>query len=175
MSDDLRERLYAVRVLLADSTVHLQDEDEILEARAAVADAIDLLAGTPERPEDDFNQTALEVLCRVFEDGADAGFQEWLAWYKPEQWFHPSRALGAFIWKRQHGPGVRILAQMCDFAADTMAQHTTAPMPEFTVKDYRTIAKLLRASTPEAMPCPRCQRGDPCPDNDALRAPEAQP
>ena len=46
------------------------------------------------------NAWALEVLCRVFEDGADAGYDEWLAWYKPEQWLHPSSALGGFIAQR---------------------------------------------------------------------------
>ena len=42
-------------------------------------------------------QDALEVLCRVFDDGADVAHQEWLEWYKPTHWLHPSRALGAFI------------------------------------------------------------------------------
>ena len=45
-------------------------------------------------------QDALEVLCRVFDDGADVAHDEWLKWYKPEEWFHPSRALGAFIYQR---------------------------------------------------------------------------
>lgn len=45
-------------------------------------------------------QDALEVLCRVFDDGADVAHQEWLEWYKPDEWFHPSRALGAFIYQR---------------------------------------------------------------------------
>ncbi len=34
-------------------------------------------------------QDALEVLCRVFDDGADVAHQEWLEWYKPSQWLHP--------------------------------------------------------------------------------------
>ena len=45
-------------------------------------------------------QDALEVLCRVFDDGADVAHQEWLEWYKPTDWLHPSRALGAFIYRR---------------------------------------------------------------------------
>lgn len=45
----------------------------------------------------DFQQTALEVLCRVFDDGADVAHDEWLTWYKSSEWLHPSRALGAFI------------------------------------------------------------------------------
>ena len=49
---------------------------------------------------EDAHQMALEVLCRVFDDGADVGFQEWLAWYKPAEWIAPSRALGAFIHER---------------------------------------------------------------------------
>jgi len=48
-------------------------------------------------------QDALEVLCRVFDDGADVAHQEWLEWYDPTKWLHPSRALGAFIYRRQHG------------------------------------------------------------------------
>jgi hypothetical protein len=46
---------------------------------------------------DSFHATALEVLCRVFEDGADARHDKWLDWYDPTKWMHPSRALGAFI------------------------------------------------------------------------------
>jgi hypothetical protein len=42
----------------------------------------------------------LQVLCRVFDDGADQGMDEWLAWYKPEHWFHSARGLGAFIFTR---------------------------------------------------------------------------
>jgi hypothetical protein len=41
--------------------------------------------------------------CRkvfVGHDGADQGMEEWFAWYKPEQWFHSARALGAFIYTR---------------------------------------------------------------------------
>jgi len=39
---------------------------------------------------------ALEILCRVFHDGADEAFQEWQA-FDRSGWFHWSRALGAFI------------------------------------------------------------------------------
>jgi hypothetical protein len=39
---------------------------------------------------------ALEILCRVFDDGADAGFEEWLVFDK-SGFLHWSRALGAFI------------------------------------------------------------------------------
>lgn len=42
---------------------------------------------------------AVEVLCRVFDD-QDAALEDWRAWYRPEEWLHPSRALGAFIWHR---------------------------------------------------------------------------
>ena len=45
---------------------------------------------------------ARNVLCRVFLDGADKAMDEWLDWYDPREWFHFSRALGAFIWRRQH-------------------------------------------------------------------------
>lgn len=48
----------------------------------------------------DFHTTALEVLCRVFPDGADEAMEEWRAWYKPGAWMHPARALGAFIFRR---------------------------------------------------------------------------
>lgn len=41
---------------------------------------------------------ALEVLCRVFPDGADARFEKWKAFYRPKDWLRPSRALGAFIY-----------------------------------------------------------------------------
>ena len=44
-----------------------------------------------------------EILCRVFDDGADAGMTEWRAWYKPTEWLHWSRALGAFIRLRAAG------------------------------------------------------------------------
>ncbi len=37
-----------------------------------------------------------EVLCRVFDDGADAGWDEWLTFDK-SGWFWWGRALGAFI------------------------------------------------------------------------------
>ncbi len=51
-------------------------------------------------PDDEAAHDALEVLCRVFDDGADAAFEEWTAWYDPKEWLGPSRALGAFIRKR---------------------------------------------------------------------------
>lgn len=48
-------------------------------------------------PEADWaDQIALEVLCRVFDDGADAGIAEWREFNK-SGWMHWSRALGAFI------------------------------------------------------------------------------
>jgi len=43
---------------------------------------------------------ALEVLCRVFDDGAEREVYEFRDWYKPSQWLGFSRALGAFIRKR---------------------------------------------------------------------------
>jgi len=46
---------------------------------------------------DGANAWALEVLCRVFDDGADERYQRWLAFYESSKWLHPSRALGAFI------------------------------------------------------------------------------
>ena len=53
------------------------------------------------READDLWQSdALEVLCRVFDDGADVAHDEWLAWYKPSEWLNPYRALGAFIRNR---------------------------------------------------------------------------
>lgn len=39
----------------------------------------------------------LQVLCRVFDDGADVAMDEWREWYKPEQWLGRARAVGAFI------------------------------------------------------------------------------
>ena len=50
-----------------------------------------------EREEAD--RCALEILCRVFHDGADEAFEEWLA-FDRSGWFHWSRALGAFIAQR---------------------------------------------------------------------------
>lgn len=47
-----------------------------------------------------FDSIALEVLCRVFDDGADRGFDEWRQWRDPGDWLSPQRALGAFIRKR---------------------------------------------------------------------------
>jgi hypothetical protein len=58
------------------------------------ADLLDRLAAERE-PEGYLD--ALEVLCRVFEDGADARHDKWLDWYDPTKWLHPSRSLGAFI------------------------------------------------------------------------------
>lgn len=46
------------------------------------------------------DEVALQVLCRVFDDGADEGFQEWLVWYDPTSWLSAQRALGAFIHER---------------------------------------------------------------------------
>lgn len=60
-------------------------------------------AETPNGRLDDAYGMALEVLCRVFDDGADVAMDEWLAWYQPGQWFTMSRALGAFIRQRLHG------------------------------------------------------------------------
>lgn len=48
----------------------------------------------------DFSYEALEVLCRVFDDGVDAAMEEWRAWYKPSEWMHPARGLGVFIRQR---------------------------------------------------------------------------
>ncbi len=47
-----------------------------------------------------FDGVALEVLCRVFDDGADKGFDEWRHWRDPGDWLSPQRALGAFIRRR---------------------------------------------------------------------------
>jgi hypothetical protein len=52
--------------------------------------------GRKREPEAD--DVALQVLCRVFDDGADRKYDHWLKWYDPTQWLHYSRALGAFIW-----------------------------------------------------------------------------
>jgi hypothetical protein len=54
-------------------------------------------------PRSDANHDALEVLCRVFDDGVDVAYYEWLEWYRPEQWLGHSRALGAFIRQRLDG------------------------------------------------------------------------
>ena len=45
------------------------------------------------------NEVALEVLCRVFDDGADKGYREWLD-YDQTQWLWWGRALGGFIRQR---------------------------------------------------------------------------
>lgn len=42
----------------------------------------------------------LNVLCRVFDDGADVAMDEWHAWYKPSDWLSVARGLGAFIHQR---------------------------------------------------------------------------
>lgn len=42
---------------------------------------------------------ANEVLCRVFNE-PDQAMEEWHAWYKPEEWISPERALGGFLWKK---------------------------------------------------------------------------
>lgn len=52
-----------------------------------------------------FDSIALEVLCRVFDDGADVGMDEWLRWRDPSQWLNPQRALGAFIRRRLNARG----------------------------------------------------------------------
>jgi hypothetical protein len=55
-------------------------------------------ADSPPSPDtDEVNANALEILCRVFDDGADVAMEEWYAWYNPDEWWHWSRALGAFI------------------------------------------------------------------------------
>lgn len=48
----------------------------------------------------DADSVVLEVLCRVFHDGADQGMEEWRAFYQPEEWLGWPRALGAFIYTR---------------------------------------------------------------------------
>lgn len=63
-----------------------------------------------EREADDDN-TVLQVLCRVFDDGADRAMEEWFAWYRPGQWLGFSRALGAFIRQR----------------VDAAARHSSSP------------------------------------------------
>ena len=42
----------------------------------------------------------VQILCRVFEDAMDEGgaYGQWRAWYKPADWFHRSRAFGAFLY-----------------------------------------------------------------------------
>lgn len=43
------------------------------------------------------SEVAREVLCRVFDDGADKGMDEWQDFYAKGGWFWWGRALGAFI------------------------------------------------------------------------------
>lgn len=69
------------------------DPHEYLAARQRVHDYVEDVRG------DDFDSIALEILCRVFDDGADEGMQEWLAFDKTG-WLSPQRALGAFIYRR---------------------------------------------------------------------------
>lgn len=45
----------------------------------------------------DDDNTVLQVLCRVFDDGVDVALPEWREWYKPSEWLGFSRGLGAFI------------------------------------------------------------------------------
>lgn len=49
---------------------------------------------------EEMHQTALAVLSRVFDDGPETALPEFLEWYKPSEWLHWSRALGAFIYNR---------------------------------------------------------------------------
>lgn len=69
-------------------------------ARNIAADIRTVLSALRSLPgavtEQDFDGVALEVLCRVFDDGADDGVQEWLAFDK-SGWLSSERALGAFI------------------------------------------------------------------------------
>lgn len=68
-----------------------------LGLRASVSDkrisADEYAANLP----DEAHHAALEVLCRVFDDGADVAMPEFVAWYNPSQWLDWSRGLGAFI------------------------------------------------------------------------------
>lgn len=49
--------------------------------------------------DEDFDNIALQILCRVFDDGADVAMEEWLA-YDKAKWLSPERALGGFIRSR---------------------------------------------------------------------------
>ena len=76
--------------------------DHLLYVERELAEALALirLASPPVGQEEaDADHVALEVLCRVFDDGADDGFGEWLAFDK-SRFLHWSRALGAFIRQR---------------------------------------------------------------------------
>lgn len=73
------------------------DHAHIRESLALLCSALLRSDAEPSEDTDNADSVALEVLCRVFDDGADEGMEEWRAWYQPHQWLNGSRALGAFI------------------------------------------------------------------------------
>ena len=82
----------------AEAIVRLQDEIAVL--RAAQPES-----GRPPTCEHECECSSMEdvvreVLCRVFEDGAGRGMEEWREWYKPKDWLWWGRGLGAFIYRR---------------------------------------------------------------------------
>lgn len=80
---------------------------------------------------------AMQVLCRVFSDGADAFSQEWLSWYNPKDWLHWSRALGAFIYQRLTTHAV------AHSAAFATAQRTVAVMAQALHNQHRNAYPSL--------------------------------
>jgi hypothetical protein len=87
---------------------HPNGGEEFGKARRRVLELFRLAARSP-APSDDTDEdgeydeahaVALQVLCRVFEDGADVAIDEWREWYKPEQWLWHARGLGSFIASR---------------------------------------------------------------------------
>lgn len=115
----------------------------------------------------DGDNDALQILCRVFDDGADVAYLEWLEWRKPSDWMHPSRALGAFIHMRLERRAVptgtrRELSEMgvtrilCDDEVDRLLSeygHVKCPNPPKTERALiRAIARALPASGEQETP-----------------------
>ena len=81
-----------------------------------------------------FDSIALEVICRVFDDGADRGFEEWRNWRDPGDWLSPQRALGAFIRRRLNGSA----------ASATPDTATTSLCPESSCLNLAACRKAER-------------------------------
>jgi hypothetical protein len=82
----------AVNDASQESVASLSESLRLAEERARRADAL-------LQPDDDLSMNdCLQVLCRVFP--VDDAWDEWLAWYRPAEWLHVYRALGAFIFGR---------------------------------------------------------------------------
>lgn len=89
--------------------------------------------------EDLFWSDAANILCRAFDD-FDAAMEEFREWYKPSDWLHGYRGLGAFI-------GIRRKAEL----AKALAALPSAPREREVTPDTKRLDWLEREAREQGL------------------------